>query len=204
MRKTRILLLEDHIMFRQGVAALLNAEPDMELRLHTGSVDEALRAVVSGQADLVLLDADLGPDRGIDFLELARREGYDGPVLVLTAGISEGEREQFARYGILGILLKDASIDMLATRIRDAVGAPRPEVLLGPPETDETLKPLTVREFKVLRLVIEGLSNKEIGVETGSTEAAVKGILQQLFHKTGSRTRSQLVRFALEHHRDQI
>jgi two-component system, NarL family, nitrate/nitrite response regulator NarL len=205
MRKTRVLLLDDHIMFRQGVAVLLNAEPDMELKLHTGSVEEALGMVDSGQADVVLVDADLGQDRGIDFLERARQGGYDRPVLVLTAGISDAEREHFERESIRGILLKDASIDMLATRIREAVGAPTPQARLGRPATVvDTAKPFTARESEVLRLVIEGLANKEIGTETGSSEAAVKGILQQLFNKTGSRTRSQLVRFALEHHRDQI
>jgi|SRR5579862_7987971 len=205
MRKTRVLLLDDHIMFRQGVAALLNAEPDLELRLHTGSVDEALRVVAAGEADVVLVDVDLGQDRGIDFLEKARENGYDGPVVLLTAGVSEAERELYERQGIRGILLKDASIYMLATRIREAVGAlPQAAELMPPTARTESVRQLTVREFKVLHLVIEGLSNKEIAAETGSTEAAVKGILQQLFRKTGARTRSQLVRFALEHHGDQI
>ena len=202
MRKTRILLLDDHVMFRQGVAVLLNTEPDMELRLHTGSVEEALRVVAAGQTDVVLLDADLGGDRGVDFLEKARQNGYRGQVLVLTAGVSEAERHIFERQGIGGILLKDASIDALATRIRMAVGAPAPEPRIREGlSAAETGKRLTERESSVLRLVVEGLSNKEIGAETGSTEAAVKGILQQLFHKTGSRTRSQLVRFALDNHR---
>jgi len=205
MKKTRVLLIDDHIMFRQGVAALLNAEPDLELRRHTGSVEDALQVIAVGQADLVLVDADLGQDRGIDFLEQARQRGYDGPVLLLTAGVSEAEQVLYERQGIRGILLKDASIDMLATRIREAVGAPPPEtVFVSPSSSADSVKPLTAREFKVLHLVIEGLTNKEIAAETESTEAAVKGTLQQLFHKTGARTRSQLVRVVLEHHHDQL
>lgn len=200
MKKIRLLLLDDHTIFRQGVARLLNAEPDMELNLHTGSVGEALTMVTGGYADLVILDLDLGQQRGIDFLAQARTK-FAGPVLVLAAGVSLQEEEALRRYGIAGILLKDMSVDKLAERIRDAVGAP---AVAGIETERQPLKHLTEREAMVLRLVVEGLENKEIAGRLGSSEASVKGILQQLFHKTGSRMRSQLVRFALEHYRNQI
>jgi len=201
--KTRVLLLDDHTIFRQGVARLLNAEPDLELNLHTGAVGEALMMVAGGHADIVLLDLDLGQERGIDFLAQARHNGFPGPVLVLTAGVSPQEEEVLRRYGIAGILRKDMSVDALAERIREAVGVPAVEGI-GIVPIRETVKQLTGREASVLRLVVEGLQNKEIGGELGCTEAAVKGTLQQLFHKTGTRMRSQLVRFALEHYRNQI
>ena len=203
MKKTRVLLLDDHTIFRQGVARLLNAEPDLELNLHTGAVGEALMMVAGGCVDIVLLDLDLGQERGIDFLAQARHNGFPGPVLVLTAGVSPQEEEVLRRYGIAGILRKDMSVDALAERIREAVGVPAVEGI-GIVPIRETVKQLTGREALVLRLVVEGLQNKEIGGELGCTEAAVKGTLQQLFHKTGTRMRSQLVRFALEHYRNQI
>ena len=203
MKKTRVLLLDDHTIFRQGVARLLNAEPDLELNLHTGAVGEALMMVAGGYADIVLLDLDLGQERGIDFLAQARHNGFPGPVLVLTAGVSPQEEEVLRRYGIAGILRKDMSVDALAERIREAAGVPAVEGI-GIVPIREPVKQLTEREAVVLRLVVEGLQNKEIGGELGCTEAAVKGTLQQLFHKTGTRMRSQLVRFALEHYRNQI
>ena len=203
MKKTRVLLLDDHTIFRQGVARLLNAEPDLELNLHTGAVGEALMTVAGGYADIVLLDLDLGQERGIDFLAQARHNGFPGPVLVLTAGVSPQEEEVLRRYGIAGILRKDMSVDALAERIREVAGVPAVEGI-GIVPIRETVKQLTGREALVLRLVVEGLQNKEIGGELGCTEAAVKGTLQQLFHKTGTRMRSQLVRFALEHYRNQI
>ena len=159
--------------------------------------------VAGGYADIVLLDLDLGQERGIDFLAQARHNGFPGPVLVLTAGVSSHEEEVLRRYGIAGILRKDMSVDALAERIREAAGVPAVagmEILPG----SQPMKLLTEREVVVLRLVVEGLQNKEIGTELGCTEAAVKGILQQLFHKTGTRMRSQLVRFALEQYRNQI
>jgi two-component system nitrate/nitrite response regulator NarL len=203
VKKTRVLLLDDHTIFRQGVARLLNSEPDLELNLHTGAVGEALMIVAGGYVDIVLLDLDLGQERGIDFLAQARHNGYQGPVLVLTAGCSPQEEEVLLRYGVSGILRKDMSVDALAERIREVVGVPA-VAGMGIFPGRETVKQLTGREALVLRLVVEGLQNKEIGAELGCTEVAVKGTLQQLFHKTGTRMRSQLVRFALDHYRNQI
>jgi two-component system nitrate/nitrite response regulator NarL len=201
--KTRVLLLDDHPIFRHGVARLLNGEPDLELNLHTGKVGEALLMLTAGRADIVLLDLDLGQERGVDFLAQARQNGFSGPVLVLTAGVSAAEEEVLRRYGIAGILRKDVSVDTLVEHIREAVGAPAVERIAAMPGRPP-VKQLTGREAMVLRLVVEGRENKEVGAELGCTEAAVKGILQQLFHKTGTRMRSQLVRFALEHYRNQI
>jgi two-component system, NarL family, nitrate/nitrite response regulator NarL len=85
------------------------------------------------------------------------------------------------------------------------VSATARNLLTPPPENSRPpIKRLTRRESAVLRLLIEGSTNKEIANETESTEAAVKGIVQQLFHKTGTRMRSQLLRIALERYRDQL
>lgn len=202
MKKTRVLLLDDHTIFRQGVARLLNAEPDLELNLHTGVVGEALMLVAAGYVDFVLLDLDLGHERGIDFLVQARQNGFAGPVLVLTAGVCPREEEVLQRYAIAGIIGKDIRVDALAERIREAAG--RPAATEVSAAESPAVKQLTDREELVLRLVVEGLENKEVGAELDCTEAAVKGVLQQLFRKTGTRMRSQLVRFALEHYHNRI
>ncbi len=203
MEKTRILLLDDHTIFREGLARLLNAEPDMEMKLHFGTVGEALMAVGARLIDVVVLDVNLGAERGIDFLAQARRNGFRGPVLVLTAGLSHHEEEVLRSHGISGILGKDGSVDTLAERIREVAGLP------PPPRTEKALsdaeiRRFTLRELEVLRLVVEGLLNKEIAAELGCSEPAVKARLRQLFHKTGSRTRSELVHIALERFRDHI
>ena len=196
-QKTRILLLDDHTIFRQGLARLLNTEPDMALNLDTGSIAEALGMLDSEDIDVVLLDLDLERERGIDFLVRARKNGFAGPVLVLTALVSREDEEVLRQYGVAGILMKHISAGEVAERIREVVGSPPVEHFVSP--AARPIKQLTEREASVLRLVVEGLENKEIGGELGCTEAAVKGILQQLFRKTGTRMRSQLVRFALEY-----
>ena len=203
MKKTRVLLLDDHTMLRQGIARLLNNEPDMEMNLHCASVGEALVVVASGLADIVLLDIDLGTERGTDFLAQARRNGFQGPVLVLTAGISEQEKELVRSYGVAGILRKDATVEKVAEHIREAMGTPAP-VYAAAPSRPEAAKQFTARESTVLRLVVEGLANKEIAAELDVSESVIKAVLQQLFRKTGTHTRSQLVRVALESHREML
>jgi DNA-binding NarL/FixJ family response regulator len=199
--KTRVLLLDDHTIFRQGVARLLNAEPDLELKAHCGSIGEALLVLAVGVIDFVLLDVDLGNESGIDFLRQARANGYQGPVLILTAGLTKDQKEVLEQFGISGVLEKDAPVEVLAARIREITGMPKPAAA-APPRTQDALRRFSAREVSVLRLVVEGCTNKEIATELQSTEPAIKSILQQLFRKTGTRTRSQLVRVALEQHRD--
>ena len=207
VNKTRVLILDDHTILRQGLHRLLGAEPDMDMKLGCSSVGEALMIVAAGLVDVVLLDLDLGAERGVDFLAQARRNGFRGPVLVLTAGVPKEEKAVLESLGISGILLKDASVNQLAERVREAVGAPPRSQANPVPEAhgglrSDLAKPFTTREAAALRLVVEGRANKEIAGDLDCSEAVVKAVLQQLFRKTGTHTRSQLVRVALEHHRD--
>jgi two-component system, NarL family, nitrate/nitrite response regulator NarL len=203
-KKIRILLIDDHTIFRESLAKLLSAQPGLELQRHCGSAGEALLLLTAG-VDVVLLDVDLGAERGIDVLTLARRNGFQGPVLILTAGVSNSEEELLRMQGISGILRKDVSVEVLANAIRDAAAGQLPEnSALTLERRTERYKLLTPREAQVLRFVVEGHSNKEIAGEMGCSEPAVKGIVQQLFHKSGTSTRSQLVRVVLEQYRNQI
>ena len=209
--KIRVLLLDDHTIFRQGVARLLNTEPDMELKLHCAQIGEALLIVAGGLVDVVLLDLDLGAEQGIDFLVQARKNGFAGPVLVLTAKVSKDEERVLLEEGASGILHKDSSVELLAERIREVSGAPpntglsRNQAMPAGPLAPWAFKArFSARETMVLRMVVEGLANKQIATELGCTENVVKSVMQQLFRKTGTHTRSQLVRAALETYRDEL
>jgi DNA-binding NarL/FixJ family response regulator len=209
--KIRILLLDDHTIFRQALIGLLRTQPDLDVPLHCGSVGEALLGLAALPPDIVILDVDLGAESGIDFLPQARRNGFHGPVLVLTAGVSKNEEQLLENHGVSGILRKDVSVDVLAERIRELAGIQSrtrlatPSVVSPDPlPRGKRRKPLTFREVEVLRRILEGQANKQIAHELGCTESAVKGIVQQLFHKTGTATRSQLVRAALEQYHDEI
>lgn len=204
--KTRILLVDDHTIFRQGLATLLRAEPDFEMLPHCGSVAEALLLLETELADVLLLDLDLGGQRGTDLLDAARRKDFGGAVIVLTADTSAEQEAALLKQGVSCVLRKDISTDILSRTIRQVMGSWKlgiaPELANAPPPSPHGRSgAFTRRESEVLRRLIEGSGNKEIAAELQCSEAAVKGIVQQLFHKTGANTRSQLVRLALERYR---
>lgn len=202
----RVLIVDDHTLFREGLARLLGAEADIEVAADCASVSEGLRVLESKPVDLVLLDVDLGDERGLDFLMACRQRGFEGPVLIVTAGLKQGEAATLLALGAAGIFLKQDPAQMLATGIR-TVASGRAWIDQGhltslmaaamQPTVDERPS-LTGRERDVLRGVFDGLANKEIASRLDVSESAVKAVLQQLFHKTGVRTRSQLVRIVLE------
>lgn len=205
-----ILIVDDHALFRESVARLLAAEPDFEVAAHCGSVDEALQTLRQTHIDIVLLDVQLGEQDGTQFLRLAKQQGFDGRVLVVTAGIEESKVAELIHTGISGIFTKHNSADSLPQGIRD--------VMAGKVWFDQKLLQnaitgnlsvraqgrFTQRERQVLSLVFEGLANKQIAERIGVSESSVKATLQQLFSKTGVHTRSQLVRIALEQYKDQL
>jgi two-component system, NarL family, nitrate/nitrite response regulator NarL len=207
MDKTKILLLDDHALFRAGLSRLVESEPDLEMTAHCASLDEATGILRREAIDLVLLDYDLGKENGFDFIARAREMGFAGRFLIVTAGMSDAESVQAVRLGVGGIFPKHSSPALLVQAIRKVTAG---ETWLDQSaiqalveatrrrEAPELRKPFTEREQQVLQGVFEGLSNKEIGTRLDISESSVKAALQQLFQKTGVRTRSQLVRIALE------
>jgi two-component system, NarL family, nitrate/nitrite response regulator NarL len=208
-----ILLLDDHALFRESVSRLLSVEPGFDIVAHCGTVEEALQVLRRKSIDLILLDFDLDGRDGKEFLRLARKQGFNGKVLLVTAGVDPGSISDLIRSGISGVFHKHDSAALLAQGIRDVMAGKvwlDQEQLQGAfKAVSTTLQPSATRGFsereqQVLSFVFEGLANKEIAARIGVSEGSVKSTLQQLFSKTGVRTRSQLVRIVLEHYRDQI
>lgn len=210
-RRINILLVDDHALFRESVARLLTSEPGFEVAAHCTSIDEALAVLLKTHVDMVLLDFDLGQRDGAEFMRLARRQGFDGKVLVVTAGVEKEQVAELVRNGISGIFMKHDSAALLIEGIRDVLAGKvwfdrelLQEAMGRVGSQESNAERFTERERRVLSYVFEGLVNKEIAERIGVSESAVKATLQQLFSKTGVRTRSQLVRIALEQYRDQI
>lgn len=207
MPRTRLLLLDDHALFRDSLSRLLESEPDFEVVARCGAIGEAMEMLTTNPVDVVLLDFDLGADHGNSFLSEARRAGFAGQVLIVTAGMSESDASLALQRGASGIFLKHNSPITLAQAIRLVVsGGTWLESKLvqslaskaGRREDSGSRKSLTARERQVLEGIFEGLTNKEIAGRIGVSESAIKATLQQLFEKLNVRTRSQLVRVALE------
>jgi two-component system, NarL family, nitrate/nitrite response regulator NarL len=200
----RILLIDDHSLFREAIARLLSREPDFQIAGECTGVDEAIGILQTKPVDLVLLDIDLGSQQGGAFLPLAHALGFRGKILVVTAGVSKFEAARLMEKGCHGIFLKQERPQLLIERIRATMetasqpaDVPAESVPVDGPNSG---RPFTPREKQVLRAVFAGQTNKEIASHLSVSEPLVKAVLQQLFAKTNVRTRSQLVRVAIERH----
>jgi DNA-binding NarL/FixJ family response regulator len=205
MQQIRLLLLDDHALFRESLSRLIGSEGDFDIRAICGTIPAALEALSHERIDVVLLDFDLGTEHGNRFISLARAAGYEGKILIVTAGMNQVESATALMMGSSGIFFKHDSPIALAQAIRIVANGGTwldqklvQAIATNTPNAEPPSLRLTEREEKVLRGIFEGHSNKEIAASLGISESAVKAGLQQLFAKTNVRTRSQLVRVALE------
>jgi two-component system, NarL family, nitrate/nitrite response regulator NarL len=166
-----------------------------------------MQGLPEANADLILLDYDLGYESGIDLLDGLETSGKPARILFVTAGMGQNVAFDVLGRGIAGIIMKHSGTDQLVDAIRRVM---RGEVYLDPkvisaaqhsifPEFRPALqRSFTDRQKEVLRGILSGLTNREIAVNLGTSETSVKAVVQELFRKTGVHTRSQLVRVALE------
>ena len=204
----QLLLLDDHTLFRVMLSRLLESDGRFHVVANCAASAEALQVLARAPVDMVLVDYDLGHrETGLQFVRSARDAGYAGRIFVVTAGMADAEYVRALGLGVCGIFLKHSSPELLMEAIQKVMAGEtwidqRCIQALTQAVENKALQPhsreLTERERRVLRGVFSGQSNKEIGGDLNISEASVKSALQQLFVKTGVRTRSQLVRVALE------
>src|SRR5579864_3390219 len=103
---TRILLIDDHALFREAIARVLAGQPDLEVVGEGATVSEGLEIVKTKAVDIVLLDINLGFEQGGAFPKLARAGGFSGKILVVTAGVSKLEAARLMQRGCAGVFLK--------------------------------------------------------------------------------------------------
>ncbi len=209
--KIRLFLVDDHALFREGLIRLLEAEPDFSVVGRAANLAEASAGIPALEPDVVLLDVDLGGERGVELLQDPVISAQLPKVLVVTAGASDREALMLVQAGVAGIMHKQKPPAELCQAIRQVA---RGEVYLEA----RYLRPLfqsvdsgqsdrvtlTEREVKIMRLIFQGMANKEIGEKLSVAESTVKAALRVMFDKLGVRTRSQLVKVALEQYRDQL
>lgn len=203
----RICLVDDHQLVREGLAGLISTQPDMKVVSCCGTVAETLKTIGAQTIDLILLDLYLAADTGLALLEELPRVGFDGRVLVVAACVSDQEAFRLACSGAAGIVLKTEPLESLLTAIRKVAAGELwydqeflKKILqrTGDLARQSRTEMFTPREKVVLRHVLNGLSNKEIGGQMNMRESSVKSVMQNLFEKAGVRSRAHLVRVTLE------
>ncbi len=191
-----VLIVDDHPIVREGLRAVLSAEPGLSVVGECGRGDEAVRLAGELRPDVVLMDLRLP---GLDGVEATARIVAAGSanVLVLTTYDSDGDIVRALAAGATGYLLKDAPRDELA---RAVLGAARGETVLAAPVAAKLVTrmrtpavALTPREVEVLRCLARGLSNPDTGRELHISEATVKSHVTRIFEKLGVTDRTAAV-----------
>jgi two-component system nitrate/nitrite response regulator NarL len=201
-KRIRLVLLDNHLLFRESLARLLAAEPAFEVVAECAAPSEALKALKTSAVDVILIDIAMAEA----FIAHAHRARYLGKFLVIAREADAASSALVLRCGASGVFRDSDSSTWLFQAIRlvangEAWVDPKVIQLLAeryPCDEGRWFGRLTEREQSVLQGVIDGLSNSKIGVRIGISESTIKATLQRLFKKAAVRTRSQLVRIALE------
>jgi len=209
MREIRVLVTDDHSLFRESLSRFLRTTEGFRVVAECKTVKETMAALSAAEAHVILLDYDLGHEQGLNLLAELRKRNLDTKVLVVTAGMPDTATQLAMEAGASGVFFKHNNLEKLMSAIRRVADG---EIWLDPlavralvggraaPESETQIKPLTARQSEVMRGILDGLTNKEIASKLNTSESSVKAVIQELFHKAGVRTRSQLVRIAIEKH----
>jgi DNA-binding NarL/FixJ family response regulator len=191
-KKIRILAVDDHPVLRQGIAALIADESDMTLVAEAENGREAIRQFRTHHPDITLMDLQMPEMNGLDAMIAIRGEFPDARIIVLTTYTGDVQARRAIQAGARAYLLKNSLHKELLNTIR-AVHAGRknlsPEVSfeLAEHAAEDALSPLEVR---VLGLIAQGNSNKEIAALLSVTEDSVKGHVRNILSKLGANDRT--------------
>jgi len=199
-----VLVVDDHPLFRKGVAQLLAMEPSIEVVGEAGNGAQALALVEQHEPDLILLDLNLKAESGLDILAALKADDPSRRVVMLTVSDAAEDLIGAIRAGADGYLLKDMEPEQLLDRVRAALGgetvigealaarlagALRQEAQDAAIRVRRDLSLLTEREQQVLRCLADGQSNKRIARTLSITEGTVKVHVKNLLKKLSFRSR---------------
>lgn len=202
MKKTRILIVDDHSLMRMGLASLIASEKDMETVGEADNGRTAVELVRKLRPDVVIMDLMMPELTGSEATKIIHDEFPDVKIIILTSFGSSAEMSMAIANGASGTLMKDTATDDLVSTIRkvsagkDAV----PDELRRMAEADlETLQ-LTDHQLEILGFIVKGLTNADIARQFDITEATVKKTLQSVFTKIGAANRAEAVSITLQKH----
>jgi NarL family two-component system response regulator LiaR len=203
----RILIVDDHAVVREGLCSFIQFKPDMEVVGEAGDGIEALEKAHNLDPDVILLDIVMPKLDGIATIEQLKKQGSQARILVITSFAEDEQIFPAIRAGALGYLLKDSTPQELIQAIRDVhrgepslhptVALKLMEELNRESELPQTHEPLTEREMDVLKLIAQGLSNREIGEQLHLSERTVGKYTSNILDKLHVANRTQAALYAL-------
>lgn len=197
--KIRILCVDDHSIVLEGIALIINREPDMQVVASATSGDESIDLFRRVRPDVTLMDLRLHGLSGTEVIQAIRRIDGEARIIVLTMFDGHEDIHRAMQAGAVTYLLKDTLSDDLIRVVRDVHSGKRPvpagvEARLAERSAHPTLTP---REVQVMELVTQGLRNKEIGASLGISEGTVTVHIKSIFAKLGVNDRTAAVNIAL-------
>ena len=209
--KIRLLVVDDHTLFRRGLIALLSQDERFEIVGEAGDVSEALRVLPSAQPDLVLLDNHLPGVKGVDAIPSFKEGRPELRVMMLTVSEDEDDLSRALQAGADGYLLKTSESDQLCDAIvkvtegHSMISPPMMGKLVAAlrgqgmtarpqeqPSSPQAIDKLSPREKEILALIAKGQSNKQIARELDIAETTVKIHVQHIFKKLDLSSRVQV------------
>ncbi len=206
----RILVVDDHALFRDGLVRALKAEPDLEIVGESPDGLDAIERAADLQPDVILMDVRMPGATGIEATRRIRSAQPSTKIVMLT--VSDDDEDLFAsiRAGAIGYMLKDASVEEIAGAVRAATAG---QSVISPPmaarlvaefnilsgrlEAEHDRHRLTARELEVLRLIARGLSNKDIASELVIAENTVRNHVRNILEKLQVRSRVEAAMYAV-------
>ena len=214
----RILLVDDHTLFRSGLKALLSRQDDFEVVGEASDGLEGVKLAEQLQPDLVLLDLDMPVMNGTEALAQMMEMNRQLPVVMLTVSEDDDDLKEAFVLGARGYLVKNIDADYLVNSIRKIVagesvmspemtskfvnGIRAKNLSLMPEVRPETVRSLTERERQILGCLAQGASNREMAQMLNMSESTVKAHLQRIMRRFDFSSRVQAAVFAAERHMD--
>ena len=208
----RVFLLDDHEIVRRGIRELLEGEPDIAVVGESGSAAEATRRIPALRPDVAILDGRLPDGSGIDVCREVRSQNPEINALILTSYDDDEALFSAIMAGAAGYVLKQVRGNDLVDMVRRVAAGQSTldpsltarvleRVRNGPP-VDKDLEALTEQEHKILDLIGEGLTNRQIAQQMYLAEKTVKNYVSSMLAKLGLTSRTQAAIFSIKHSKD--